>query len=193
MICVLFVRFFDQLHPAPPCLHTDIFEAVKLKIVTSLVYAALFLLILGMCADAGGQGQGFMYLGRFVEAHGISTISYKLHGQYIDLDADQISILKRAYGFACFCHLVGACLALWAGMCECIYMDALSAVHLGLWPADCVCEGVEHGESRLDVCKVQLGDSNPCLLYVYIFNSPCVWQPVGYRLFFAGPQARLSW
>ena len=82
----------------------------------SVLYGALYLFILGICADAGGQGQGFLYLQRHVEAHKISTIPYRLRDQNIELDADQISILKRGYGFACFCHLVGSFLVLWAAI-----------------------------------------------------------------------------
>jgi len=94
----------------------DKYEATKLKIFTSVMFGCLYLLVLGICADAGGQGQGYMMLGRYLEAKKAPFVAFRHKDQLMELDADQISILKRGYGFACFCHLVGSFLLLWAAV-----------------------------------------------------------------------------
>ncbi len=110
----------------------NIYEKVRFKIFISFIYGAIFLLTLGFSASAGGTATGYLYKQRYLEVPGApSTIfQYIWEAQY-DLTLEQVSLLKRGYGFSCFCYVIAMILSLIAAIrISPFYCGAIGEAHI---------------------------------------------------------------
>ena len=95
----------------------DTYERTKMKIALSIIYSGFFLLVLGLAAVSGGNGERYLDLHWALEADGghDSIVAYMENETQV-MVGDQLGILTRGHGFACFCHLVACALILVAAI-----------------------------------------------------------------------------
>jgi hypothetical protein len=94
----------------------DNFERIKFKIILSIIYGALFLLVLGLATVSGSNGERYLGLHYALEAKKLESIKTFVYREDLVLVPEQLGILTRGHGFACFCHFVACILILLAAI-----------------------------------------------------------------------------